>query len=164
MGDRVHAAFKEALRVIRAALSPGGIDWALTGSTSFALQGVPITPADIDIQTDEPGAYAIARLLAAYVVRPVVFSRTEQVCSHFGGLVIAGVAVEVMGALQKRLPDGVWEPPVNVVQHRRWITFEGRPLPVLDLAYEIRAYRLMGRHARAADLARFLSGTAEQEH
>ena len=31
--------------------------WGLTGSTSFALQGMDYEPHDIDIQTDEATAY-----------------------------------------------------------------------------------------------------------
>jgi hypothetical protein len=34
-----------------------GLDWALTGSTSFALRGVPVEPDDVDVRTTERGAY-----------------------------------------------------------------------------------------------------------
>jgi hypothetical protein len=87
------------------------------------------------------------------VVRPVVCSGTEQIRSHFGGLNISGITVELMGGLQKRLPDGRWEEPVDVLAHRRFVRLEGLAFPVLELAYEERAYRLLGRVERA-DLLR----------
>ncbi len=91
------------------------------------------------------------------VTRPVAFSGTEAIRSHFGALVIEGIAVEIMGALQKRLPDGTWEDPVEVALHRRWIEVGGLRVPVLDLVYEARAYRVLGRTARAELLARWLA-------
>ncbi|MFC6233223.1 nucleotidyltransferase domain-containing protein, partial [Paenibacillus allorhizosphaerae] len=47
------------LELIYERLSMTQINWALTGSTSFALQGLPYEPGDIDIQTDQQGAYEI---------------------------------------------------------------------------------------------------------
>ena len=130
--------------------------WALTGSTAFALQGVPVEPHDIDVQTDVPGAYTIAARFSEAVVQPVAFSGTDRVRSHFGALEIAGLRVELMGGLQKRLPDGGWEAPVDVAALRRWITVDGLRLPVLDLAYEARAYRRLGRTERADLLENWL--------
>lgn len=123
--------------------------WALTGSTAFALQGVSVEPHDIDVQTDAAGAVAIAARFPEAVVQPVAFSGTERIRSHFGVLEIGGLRVEIMGALQKRLPDGGWEAPVDVAALRRWITVGELRLPVLDLAYEARAYRWLGRIDRA---------------
>jgi len=42
------------------------IVWALTGSTAFIIQGMQFAPNDIDIQTNEIGAYAINEILMAY--------------------------------------------------------------------------------------------------
>jgi hypothetical protein len=123
--------------------------WALTGSTAFALQDIPVEAHDIDVQTDAAGAYAIAARFPEAVVQPVAFSGTERIRSHFGVLALDGLRVEIMGALHKRLPTGDWEDPVDVAGLRRWITVGGLRLPVLDLAYEARAYRLLGRIDRA---------------
>ena len=81
------------LRIIHGHLRERGLNWALTGSCSFALQGMPVDVHDIDIQTDEHGVYAIARLLARYVARPVAFSRSERIQSHLGVLEVEGVRV-----------------------------------------------------------------------
>jgi hypothetical protein len=146
-----------ALCVLAERLASTDIVWALTGSTSFALQGVPIPVHDIDVQTDATGAYRIAELFADKVARPVAFSEADRIRSHFGALSIAGVTVELLGGLQKRLPDGHWEEPVDVRAHRRFVQLADLTLPVLDLAYEERAYRTLGRVEKAELLRRHLA-------
>jgi hypothetical protein len=153
----IDAAYLTALRLIVEHLRGSRAVWALTGSLGWALQGVPVEPHDIDLQTDATGAYEIERRLTAcgersestYVLRPVAFSAAERIRSHLGALVIDGVPVEVMGAVQKRLPDGTWEPPVEVARYRRWIEVEGLRVPVLSLSYEYGAHLTLGRTDRA---------------
>ncbi len=50
------AGHSRALDQILAILGSLDLAWALTGSTSFVLQGVGVSPHDIDIQTDEEAA------------------------------------------------------------------------------------------------------------
>lgn len=88
--------------------------WAVAASTALALQGVAVQPRDIDIQTDEVGAYEIERLFSANSVRPVRHSSAERVQSHYGSLAIEGIEVEIMGTLQTREPGGAWSAPVDV--------------------------------------------------
>lgn len=107
------------------------IVWALTGSTSIALQGVSVAVHDIDVQPDAAGAYQIAALFPQALLRPVAFAGTERIRSHFGALRLDGVIVELMGALQKRLLDGTWELPVDVRAHRcfvplAWLAHQSR--------------------------------------
>lgn len=147
---------RAVLRRISERLAGEPVIWAITGSTSFALQGVPVPVNDIDLQTDESGAYRIAQCFADQVTRPVIFSGTERIRSHYGALTLDNVLVEVMGAIEKRLPDGIWEPPVDIRPHRRWVEVAGFVVPVLDLAYEERAYRLLGRTERADLLRQYL--------
>ena len=130
--------------------------WVVTGSTGFALQGVPVEPKDIDIQTDRAGAYEIERLIAAAVVRPVTFSTAERIRSHFGALLLGGVTVEIMGDIEKRRPDGTWAPPPDLSRHSHMVTVEGMRLPVLSLEYEYQAYVALGRTERAAMLRAWL--------
>ena len=102
----IDRAYLDVLRTLYARLSGTEVVWVVTGSLGFALQSVPVTPHDIDLQTDAVGAYAIMRLFCEQVVRPVAFSSTATIRSYFGTLAIAGITVEIMGAIQKRLPDG----------------------------------------------------------
>jgi hypothetical protein len=86
----------------------------LTGSLSFALQGVSVEPRDIDLQTDETGAYAIEKLFQEQVVKPVAFWASENMRSHFGVLEIAGIKVEIMGRTEKA---ALWQ---------AWLTLQSR--------------------------------------
>ncbi len=144
------------LQLILTRLEGRGVNWALTGSMSFAIQGVPVNVRDIDIQSDRTGAYEIERCLSEFVRRPVSFSSTERVQSHFGLLSIMGVDVEIMGDIQKRLPDGTWDAPVDPSTYRTFVEFAGVQVPVLSLAYEHRAYLALGRTEKARLLEKWL--------
>ena len=112
-----------ALEIIYDRLRETEVVWAVTGSLGFALQGMKIAVNDIDLQTDASGAYDIEKAFSESVVRRVKPSVTEEMASHWGELEIDGVKVEVMGALQKKNPDGTWDLPVAVEQHRQFVLF-----------------------------------------
>ena len=130
--------------------------WVLTGSLAHAIQGVPVEPHDIDIMTDQRSAYEMERHFAGSVIRRVMFAEAEIIRSHFGALLIDGVKVEIMGDLQKRLEDGTWESPIDLLEHRRFVIREGARIPVLPLEYEYGAYIRLGRHERAMMLRTWL--------
>jgi hypothetical protein len=75
-------------------LESKNIIWAVTGSLRMAFKGVPVIPNDIDIQTDEIGAYKIQKLFKDHVTKPVTFCGDDSIKLHFGSLVIFGVQVE----------------------------------------------------------------------
>jgi hypothetical protein len=83
VGTSLCAAFLEL--VDRLAITD--IVWALTESLGHCLQGVPPEIQDIDVQTDEPGAYQIAERFKEAVIRPVhgapmsAFARTSGSCA-----------------------------------------------------------------------------------
>ncbi len=134
------------------------VNWVITGSLGFALQGVPVEIHDIDIQTDKAGAYKIERLFSEFVSKRVRFSSTEKIRSHFGALIIDGIKVEIMGDIQKRLRDGNWENPVDLNKYKRFIEIEGMKIPVLSLEYEYQAYLKLGRTEKAEMLRKWLNG------
>ena len=138
-----------ALRTIYSTLQNTEVLWAITGSLGFALQGMETKVNDIDLQTDAAGAYGIENAFPGSVIRKVQLSVSEKIASHWGELEIEGVKVEVMGALQKKRPDGTWEPPVEVELHREFVPFEGMMVPVLSLKHEEQAYRKLGRTEKA---------------
>ena len=148
-----------ALRILAARLSGTSVTWAVTGSTGFALHGLPIEPHDMGIQTDEAGAYQIEQLFPDEVIRPVNFSSAGHIRSHFGRLRIGGVEVEIMGALQKRQANGEWEPPVEVERYTEIVDLDGLSIPVLSLAYECEAYERLGRTDRSREIRRWLERT-----
>jgi len=142
-------------------LADEDLAWALTGSASFALQGVPVDPDDVDLQTTARGASAVESLFSDAVVDPVSLRESDRLRSQFGALSLFGVRVELMGDLQKRRPDGSWESPVDVTDHRRFETVDGVRVPVLSLEYEARAYERLGREERAALLRRYATADGE---
>ncbi len=148
----------DVFRKVYTTLLQADINWVLTGSLAFAFQGLPVTPADIDIQTDAPGAYAIERHFSDCVVRPVAFSSTGRIRSHFGELKIGGVKVEIMGDMQKRLENGRWETLPDISLLRRFVDYDGMRVPVLALEYEYQAYLKMGRTERAMMIKAFIEG------
>lgn len=133
------------------------VDWALTGSMAFALQGIPYHPADIDIQTTKAGAFAIHTLLSEFEVDPVrLRSDRPHLRSYLGRLEIGGVQVEVMGDFRKRLFSGTWTPQTNIARHRRFIRFGAYQVPIFSISYEVGSYRAMGRVDKANTLHNYI--------
>ena len=122
----------------------------------MALQGMDLEIHDIDIQTDQHGAYEMESLLSEYSVTTVHYSISERMRSHFGALEVDGIKVEIMGDVQKLLEGQVWEEPVKVAAHRHWVNFEGMQIPILSLEYELQAYQKLGRKERADKIKKWL--------
>lgn len=152
----IEPAFVQVLRLLDDRLADGKVVWALTGSLSFVLQGMPVAPKDIDVQTDRPGSFEIQIRCREFVCRPVAFSRKGNIRSYFGGLRIEGLDVDIIGDIQKLRPDGRWTPAPDLLCLRRFIAVEDLQVPVLPLAYEAESYSLMGRESRAAQLRDWL--------
>jgi len=150
--------YLKILRKINTRLNNTSVNWALTGSFGFSLQGVPVKPNDIDIQTDKEGAYEIERHFSEFITKRVIFSSTERIRSHFGELMIDGIKVEIMGNIQKRLENGSWENPVDLERHKRVVEVEGMKVPVLSLEYEYQAYLKLGRVDKVEMLRNWLRG------
>ena len=151
-------AYLEVLRKINTRLNNTSVNWAVTGSLGFALQGVPIEPNDIDIQTDKRGAYEIERYFSEFMTKRVTLSSTEKIRSYFGEFMINRIKVEIMGDIQKSLEDGSWENPVDLEHHKRVVEVEGMQVPVLSLEYEYQAYLKLGRIDKAEMLRNWLQG------
>jgi hypothetical protein len=145
-----------ALRKITTPINVKALNWCVTGSLSFSLRGLEVEVDDIDIQTDLESAYVIQKLLNNYVTKEVQFSSTDRIRSHFGTLEIDGVRVEIMGDVQKRLEDKIWEVPINPQDHLEMVKFKDMEIPVLTLAYEYQAYLTLGRFEKAAILKQHL--------
>ena len=130
--------------------------WALTGSTNFNLQGINININDIDVQTDKKSAYRFEKIFNKHIIKPVKYSSTDKIRSHFGIFNIKGVKVEVMGDIQKRLPNGEWEKKKDLNNFIEFLDLGGYKIPVLNLKYEEKAYRILGRIEKADLIKRHL--------
>ena len=111
----------------------------------------------IDLQTDAAGAYAIEEVLAEFVAQPVSYSSTGRIRSHYGGLRLDSIQVEIIGDVEHQLADGGWSTPPDIEAARHWISRGDLKVPVMSLAHEALAYERMGRLARAAEIRHFLS-------
>jgi len=154
----INSRFTKVLRKLHNNLNTDEINWAVTGSLGFALQGMAVDAHDIDIQTDKSGAYEIERRFSPHMVRNVEFSSSEKIRSYFGELSIDNIKVEIMGDIQKRLPDGTWEHPIDICDNRCFIEYDGLSIPVISLEYECEAYDRLGRTEKAEQVRKYLRG------
>lgn len=137
-GDENHS-FEQLIEAVEilAIKIPKEIKWAIDGSMSLALQGyVDLTPNDIDILTDEHGAYAIGKIFSDKIVKEVQFGKTEKYESHFGGFKLGNVSVEIMGNLRV-YRNGSWSVQQNpeTVEILN-IEINGHTIPVVSLKHQ----------------------------
>lgn len=132
----IRASHLDAIREIYTRLQDHQVNWVITGSLGLALHGMDVTIQDIDIQTDKDGAFQIERCFPEYVIKPVPCAKSERIYSYLGMLEIAGIPVQIMGDIQKRLDDQAWEEPVKIDLYKLWVEIAGMRLPVLSLEYE----------------------------
>ncbi len=116
-------------------------DWAIGGNFASYLKGAPVSLYDptINIQTDKDGAYKIERAFSEFVISPVSFLSSQTVQGYFGVLMIDNVRIEIMGDIQKRLPDGTWEGPADIARYKEYIEVEDMMIPILDPSYKYMA-------------------------
>jgi hypothetical protein len=160
----INPEYLKVLRIIESRLQNSNCNWVVTGSLGIALQGVPVAAHDIDIKTDKVGAYGIEGLFSEFVTKKVAFSTAERIRSHWGGLVIKGIQVDIIGDVQMRLENGTWEGPVDLESYKQFVEFAGMEVPVLSLAYEYQAYLKLGRLDKAELLGKWVSSQLSRGH
>ena len=148
--------FMGVLQKIYERLKTCNAPWVITGSFGMVLQGMDMKVHDIDLQTDRRGAYEIEMRFSEYVITPVRYRLSEWIRSHLGKLEIEGIKVEIMGAIQKRIDEHMWEEIVRVEDYRKWVEIEGMQIPVLSLEYEYQAYVKLGRVERGSQIRSWL--------
>ena len=107
----LNPTFVEVIKIVSENI-PSNIKWAIDGSTSLALQGIDVTPHDIDILTDHEGTIRIQESLKKYNVVPISHSSNEKYDSYFGTFKMKGIKVDVMGDLRV-FRSGKWSTPQN---------------------------------------------------
>ena len=132
------------------------IIWTVTGSLGFALQGVPVVPHDIDLQTDASSIYKVEQIFSKYSTRKVQYTISERIRSYFGELKINNIKIEIMGDIQKKIANNIWEESIDLSKYIKMLNFSEFSVPVLDLEYEYQAYLKLGRIERATLLRTWL--------
>jgi len=97
-GGMISKAHRKALRTIHGRLKDLDSPRAIAGSLGLALQGLDVSVNDIDLQTDQEGAYKIQKAFRDAIVRNLTFSEADITRSYVGELKVHGVKVEIMGA------------------------------------------------------------------
>jgi hypothetical protein len=163
--EKTHDALITIMRCIIPSMFKAQQPWALVGSTSSVLQGLPgYEPPDIDLATTMEGAYIMEGCIASSgaIVRPVGYSVAAPYASYFGIFDVAGVKVEVMGAMIIRCADGV----IDLGDHwARWSdkvrirAVDGMHLPLVPLEWQLVANAMIGRDERVGPISRYLLET-----
>lgn len=158
----VEPSILNALRLLTTRLDKKPVNWAVTASCSLALQGVPVDVHDIDLLTDQAGAYRLQQLFAAEMSRPVQFSARDITQSHYGAFWLAGYEFEILGDMQYRDAGGNWDRPIDFTPHKHFMQVDGMTVPVLMLEYEYENYVRLGRVAKVTLLGEWLAAQGRQ--
>lgn len=150
------------LRIIYDRLKNEDLRWMIVGSMNLALQGMPLKPNDIDIRTNEEGAYAIEKHLNEFVVKSVCYSSTDKIRSHLGELNIKGIKVEIMGDLETKSSTGTWVGK-EATDQPIIIDVEYMKIGVLSLEHERQSYMNLGRMERARQIEEWLAKQAQRK-
>jgi hypothetical protein len=137
-------------------LKDSGVSWVVTASLNLALHGLPVKVHDIDVLTDEAGAYEIERRFARHSVEAVSLRASQQIRSHFGVLSVEGVKVEIMGDVEIYDEVNGWQPVPGLADNSEIIVLQGMSLPVRTLGAEYVAYLRLGRAEKAELVRRWL--------
>ncbi|HEY64325.1 MAG TPA: methyltransferase domain-containing protein [Caldilineae bacterium] len=143
----VKPRWQAVLRRVARQLNQAGVAYKVVGGASAALHGVPILVKDIDIEMDAEDVYRFQALFADHAIEPVALREGETYRSHFGRFDFEGVAIEVMGDLQRREGEN-WVPTAATTETT--VDLDGVPVRVSWLEEETLAYIRRGRLNRAA--------------
>ncbi len=130
-------------------LNATGAAWALGGSCCLALHGVPLTPHDIDIITDQDGAHRIGAALRSIAEekQAVVWGEGERIRSHRGIYRLGDIQLDIVGAAEMREGED-WIPPgLPSEWQTETIRLPGSEVTVtaFTLEHEYDAYRRLRR-------------------
>lgn len=141
--------WRSVLKQIAATAAEHKLDYRIVGGTALALRGLPVPVHDVDVEfpaTAIDDAYRLERLLEGEIILQVSWRESESYRSHFGRMIVDGVAVEIMAGLERRVGEQ-WLPSFLTTDEVVW--FEGLQVRTLALEEEVLAYLRAGRLDRA---------------
>jgi hypothetical protein len=95
--------WEDALATFLELVGDREVRWWLAGSAALAVRGLAVTPRDIDVIVDGPGARALGDLLAPHVVEPVVHN--DGWIAEWWGRAFPGARVEWVGDVRPVVDD-----------------------------------------------------------
>ena len=133
--------------------------WAVGGSASLALHGLPVDPRDLDLLVDHVAAAELVEGLRGAVVSDEArWDRGDVRAVRRALAVVHGVEVEILEGVEAVGPTGdVVVATPDLVQVDR-IIVSGRQIPVLPLSTMQALVDATGDRERAAMVAKVLDG------
>lgn len=129
-GNQVEDFF-EALKILLAKLE--GVDFALLGSYNLFIQGIKVTPRDVDLLTDDEGIRKIGQTFDSEVIKkPENHYKETQ-------FLIGKVEVHVVSCKNNPLH------PDDFKKYIIWIEKENLKIPCMSLTSELAFYHGAGR-------------------
>lgn len=146
---RLQPKYLDALIIIFDLLKYQNITWSLTGSVSHCIQGVNISPRDLDIITTKSGGKIINLILEKYIKQKISYIESDKIRSYFGTMMINSVRVEVFAEIENRMVDNIWESHIDWDKNITIVSIRNRQIPVLSLEYEYLIYSKLNKFRRA---------------
>jgi predicted nucleotidyltransferase len=134
--------------------------WAVGGSASLALHGLPVDPRDLDLLADQvAAAELIDGLRDAAVSDEVGWDRGDVRAVRRALAVVGGVEVEILVGVEAVGPAGDVVVPTPDLDRVDRIIVSGRPIPVVPLSAMHVLLDATGKRERAAMVAKALGET-----
>jgi len=170
-GDGTGAVLGYGIRAVWRAAYAGGVDgpvpawrgalqglpavrhgqWAVGGSASLALHGLPADPRDVDVLADQVAvAELVDGLQDTVVMDQAPWDRGDVRAARRVLAVVEGVELEILVGVEAVGSDGRVVMTTPGLDHVESVVLNGRPIPVLPLSTMRAVLEAAGRHERAA--------------
>jgi hypothetical protein len=133
--------------------------WAVGGSASLALHGLPVDPRDLDLLVDHAAAAEMVDALGDAVVSDeACWDRGDVRAARRALAVVHGVEVEILEGVEAVGAAGDVIVATPDLSHVDRIVVSGRQIPVLPLPAMQVLLDATGKRERAALVAKVLGG------
>lgn len=145
--------FTNTLKIISQRFSENDILWAIVGSTNLALQGLDISPRDLDIIVTIENLAKMKNIFPEYEVFDIEEMNSKVTGSYWRTLMkINGIEIEILGEKDK----GIYAHRLLAGQKTE-VSLDGFSVFCLALEAEMKAYQETGRQNRVEIIEKFLS-------
>ncbi len=146
--------FKNVIKFIFGKIKDKNIKWAIICSTNMALQGIDVSPNDLDIITNPADLKVFEQEFKKYIIEPI--SKKSPFKNGLSGfyimrLKIKGIKIHVAGGYDNDIY-------FSKVKDNRilFVKLDGVPIPCLLLESEAKTYSEINRKDKAKLIMDFL--------
>jgi hypothetical protein len=143
--------FKKAIFEISEKMIENNIKYAITGSTNLALQGVPVSPKDIDIVVFYEDLERMIHIFPRFLKSSVRKMETEVGEAWEVLLNIDGVDVQFFSEMQGAYHSALYE-------NSHCLDINDRLIYCFPLRQEMKIYKEMGKGEKVEMIRKFLRG------